>query len=146
MLLHNINENEMKKKWVDFVEIVFHLNKNYIEWICIMQVELNVTQVNLNWIEIPKLKWLELNTISFSFRFNKINVPIEILIELDFIKLIKLNHIGFSWIQIGWIQFKLDSFKLIWIQPNYENSIMKKHMLICVLIYMSVDQWKKWGS
>jgi hypothetical protein len=111
-----------------------------------MQVELNVTQLNLHWIEIPKLKWLELNTISFSFRFNKINVPIEILIELDFIELIKLNHIGFSWIQIGWIQFKLDSFKLIWIQPNYENSIMKKHMLICVLIYMSVDQWKKWGS
>jgi len=129
-----------------FVEIKFHLNENYIEWICIMQVELNVTQLNLNWIEIPKLKWLEPNTISFSFGFNKNNVPIEILIDLDLIELIKLNHIGFNWIQINWIQFKLDSFKPIWIQLNYENSIMKKHMLIRIFIYMSVDWWKKWAS
>jgi hypothetical protein len=32
--------NEMIKKWVDFVKIKFHLNEN-IEWICIMQPELN---------------------------------------------------------------------------------------------------------
>jgi hypothetical protein len=132
MLLHNICDTEMKKKWVDFVEIKFHLNENYVEWICIMQVELNVTQLNLNWIEIPKLKWLEQNTISFSCGFNKINVPIEILIELDLIELIKLNHIGFSWIQIDQIQFKLDSFKPIWIQPNYEKTHANLHFGIHV--------------
>jgi hypothetical protein len=132
MLLHNICDTEMKKKWVDFVEIKFHLNENYVEWICIMQVELNVTQLNLNWIEISKLKWLEPNTISFSFGFNKINFPIEILIELDLIELIKLNHIGFSWIQIDQIQFKLDSFKPIWIQPNYEKTHANLHFCIHV--------------
>jgi hypothetical protein len=59
------------------------MNENYIEWICIMQVKLNAIQLNLNWIEIPKLKWLEPNTISFSSRLNKINVPIENWIELN---------------------------------------------------------------
>jgi hypothetical protein len=122
----------MKKKWVDFVEIKFHLNENYIERICMMQVELNVTQLNLNWNEISKLKWLEPDTISFSSRFNTISVPTEILIELDLIELIKLNHIGFNWIQIDWIQFKLDSFKPIWIQPNYEKTYTNLHFHIPV--------------
>jgi hypothetical protein len=67
MLLHITNDNELVKKWVHFVKINFHLNEN-IEWICIMQLKLNS-----NFIEHKSLLlWL-----------NKVNVPIEISIELN---------------------------------------------------------------
>jgi hypothetical protein len=87
----------MKKNECDFVKMKFHLDKNYVEWICIMQVELNATQLNLNSskvfkIEFKYIEWnsnfIELNRIeilklnqaqySFFFGFNRINVPIEI--------------------------------------------------------------------
>jgi hypothetical protein len=32
--LHTIDDNEMMKKWVDFVEIKLHSNEN-VEWHCI---------------------------------------------------------------------------------------------------------------
>jgi hypothetical protein len=75
----------------------------------------------LNWIEILKLKWIKLNTICSSFGCNKVNVPIEISIELNSVE---LNHIKSNWIQIGWIQ------------PNYGKK--KGHMLICLFIVMQV--------
>jgi hypothetical protein len=67
VLLQITNDNELVKKWVDFVKINFHLNEN-IDWICIMQLELNS-----NFIEhYSPLIW-----------FNKVNVPIDISIELN---------------------------------------------------------------
>jgi hypothetical protein len=60
-----------------------------------------------------------------------VNDLIEILIEL--------NLIQFNSIQIGWIQLKANSIQfgfngilliifLSLIQPNYENSILRRHM------------------
>ncbi len=74
------NHNELKEKWVDFVEINLHLNDSYIKWICMMQVQFELNSNTSNGIQI----W-----------------------------------------------FKLNSLKPNWIQSNYENSIMKRHMLIC---------------
>jgi hypothetical protein len=89
----------------------------------------------LSWTN--KLKWNELNIIFSSFAFNMVNVFIEIWIRFGLIesnsiqyKLIELkpSQIGFSWILfIIWLN---------WIEPNYENSIMKRHMLICIFIIM----------
>jgi hypothetical protein len=54
----------MKKNECDFVKMKFHLDKISIEWICIMQVELNATQLNLSSIKIFKIefKYIEWNS------------------------------------------------------------------------------------
>ncbi len=113
VLLHTTNDNEMKKNECNFVKMKFHLNKKYVEWIFIMQVESNATQLNLKLIKISKI---ESSTI-FILNSTKLMFPL------------KFNWIEFSWIETYWIQLKthwLNLFKLVWIQPNYENSITKK--------------------
>jgi hypothetical protein len=66
-----------------------------------------------NWIQIPKLKWNELNTIFFSFGFNMVNdVLIEIWIELNLVEFKIIQFISF---QIGLNQFFFIIF-LWWIQ------------------------------
>jgi hypothetical protein len=58
---------------VDFVKFKFHLNEN-IEWICIMHLELNATQLNLNSIQFLKIKsefhGIERNSNSMEFICN----------------------------------------------------------------------------
>jgi hypothetical protein len=67
------------------VKMKFHLDKNYVEWICIMQVELNAILLNLNSIKISKIE----------FKYIESN--------LNFIELNKKNqikhNIHFLWIQ-----------------------------------------------
>jgi hypothetical protein len=65
---------------------------------------LNVGWLNLNWIQIPKLKWIEVETIFCSFGFYRC-VFIEIWIEMNLV----FDWIKFNWIQIGWIQLNLHS-------------------------------------
>jgi hypothetical protein len=107
----------MKKIECDFVKMKFHLNKNYVEWICIMQIELNATQLNLNSIKISKIEfnffWIELKFLNWikhniHFEFKKSSVPIEIEFNLIILK----TH----WLNL---------FRLVWIQPNYKILIMK---------------------
>ncbi len=137
VLLHITNDNEMKKNECDYVKMKFHLDKSYVEWICIMQVELNATQLNLNSIKIFKIEfkyiewnsnfidWIEilkLNQAQYSFSVNSIGL---------------MFPLKFNWIEFSWIES-------YWIQPNYENSITKKHMLVCLfMLSMSLElKWK----
>jgi hypothetical protein len=69
------------KRWIDFVENEVPFEWFNIEWICIMQLELNSNIFNS--IQISKLNWIEPNTIFFSFGFNMVSVLIEISIELN---------------------------------------------------------------
>jgi hypothetical protein len=82
------------KKWIDVLEIKFHLIEN-IEWICIMQLELNVTQFNSNTQNMyfqSELNWTQHSSIGY----NIANVFTEILIELNLVELIQME---FNWIQ-----------------------------------------------
>jgi hypothetical protein len=95
---------------------------------------LNEIQILLNWIEI-----LKLNQAQYSFSMDSTGWMFPL----------KLNWIEFSWIESYWIRFNthwLNLFKLIWIQPNYENSITKKtyvnlpfHVIHVTRIEMKVD-------
>jgi hypothetical protein len=49
--------------------------------------------MQINWIQILKLKQIEPNTIFFSFGFNMVCVSSEIPIELN---LVELNQIGWN--------------------------------------------------
>ncbi len=69
-MLRTTNVNEMKKNEFDFVKMKFHLDKNYVEWICIMQVELNAIQWNLNLIKISKI---EFKYIEWNWNFIELN-------------------------------------------------------------------------
>ncbi len=76
------NHNELKKKWVDFVEISLHLNDSYIKWICMnsntsngIQIELNSIILNSNTsngiqIELNSIilnsNWIRWNQIEFN--------------------------------------------------------------------------------
>jgi hypothetical protein len=82
--------------------------------------------MQINWIQILKLKWIEPNTIFFSFGFNTVCVFSEIPIELN---LVELNQIEYKLVEIklNWVLFII---LLSWIQPNYEILIMRRHMLI----------------
>jgi hypothetical protein len=137
-VLRTTNDNEMKKNEFDFVKMKFYLNKNYVEWICILQVELNAIQLNLNLIKISKIEFkhidwnsnfVELNQAQYSFSLDSI----RLMFPLNF------NWIEFSWIESYWIW----SIQIGWIQPNYENSITKKKMLIC-LFMLSMSLKLKW--
>jgi hypothetical protein len=65
---------------------------------------------------------------------------IEISIELKFFKIqINLNFIETK-LNSHWFQLFL---LLSWIQPNYENSIMRKRMLIYIFIYIHVNELVK---
>jgi hypothetical protein len=76
-----------------------------------MQLELNATQLNSK--ILIKLKWIEPNTIFFSFGFNMVSVLFEIWIELN------SNQFELNWIQI---LFKLVSIEflshLCWVEFN----------------------------
>jgi hypothetical protein len=98
-----------KIKWVDFVEIKFHFRWK-LYW---------MNLYNVNWIEISKLKWNELNILLFSFGFNKVNVLIEISIELN---LVELNRIESYWIQIDWIHLNQCEFNFISIQAKLNST------------------------
>ncbi len=85
------------------------------------------------------MNWIEHNI----FGFNMVNVFIKIAIELN---LVELNQIQFIWYKLvefkpNWIQIGFNLIILIilssWIQPNYKNSIMRRHMLICLFISCS---------
>jgi hypothetical protein len=69
-----------------------------------MQLELNATQLNSK--ILIKLKWIEPNTIFFSFGFNMVSVLFEIWIETN----------------LNWIEFKLVSIEflsqLCWVEFN----------------------------
>ncbi len=76
VLLCTTNDDEMKKNEFDFPKMKFHLHNNYVEWACIMQVELNAIQWNLNSIKISKIEFkyiewnsnfIELNQAQYSF-------------------------------------------------------------------------------
>jgi hypothetical protein len=64
----NLNSNTLN-------EIHIQFNSNSIKF-----------KFKLNWIQIPKLRWIELNTIFFSFGFNMGSVFNGISIELNLVK------------------------------------------------------------
>jgi hypothetical protein len=107
VLFCTTNDNEMKKNEFDFVKTKFYLNKNYVEWICILQVELNAIQWNLNLIKISKIEFkhiewnsnfVELNQAQYSFSLDSI----RLMFPLNF------NWIEFSWIESYWIRLNTD--------------------------------------
>jgi hypothetical protein len=73
--------------------------------------------MQINWIQILKLKWIEPNTIFFSFGFNIVCVFNEIPIDLN---LVELNQIEYKLVEIKW-NWILCIVLLNWIQPNYEK-------------------------
>jgi hypothetical protein len=112
LLLHITNDDEMKTIECDFVKMKFHLNKNYVEWICIMQVELNAIQLNLKSIKISKIEfnffWIELKFLNWikhniHFKFKKVMFPLKL-------NLIEFNHIEYTLVEF--IQTSLNSTKL----------------------------------
>jgi hypothetical protein len=68
------------KIWLDVVENKSHLDDLILNWM----------QFHLIWIQILKLKWIELTTIFFSFGFHMVDILIEISIELNQIGFIEL--------------------------------------------------------
>jgi hypothetical protein len=81
------------------VKIKFHLNEN-IEWICNSNQILKLSSNTLNMMEtqfneililILRLNWIELNTIFFSLTINRVNVLIELSIELNLVDLVSIQ-------------------------------------------------------
>jgi hypothetical protein len=102
----------------------------------------NATWIECNSIDFKKifikLKWIEPNTTFFSFGFNMVSVLFEIWIE-------------FGWIELNWIEFKLLSIEFLsqlclssWIQTNYKNSIMRRH--VDLYFHIQMGWWKEWDN
>ncbi len=81
------------------MKIKFHLNEN-IEWICNSNQILKLSSNTLNMMEtqfneililILRLNWIELNTIFFSLTINRVNVLIELSIELNLVDLVSIQ-------------------------------------------------------
>jgi len=72
----------------------------------------------LDWIQIPKLNSIKLNTTSFSFRFNMVRIFSGISIQLNLVKLNQIQFLKNCWNEFVWL--------FCWVMKLWNSTKLRK--------------------